>query len=119
MHGRILFTFLIATVAVLFSCQVALATDFVDVADDPPKYVGKTFTFLVWLEPGTISRHKLEDRDGKTTHADGYVVELADGTKEYGKGDGIGNRFGFQSGMNKLNPFLDKRARPEAKGSAR
>lgn len=108
MNVRYLLMYLITVVPTLLDSSVACATDFVDAADDPPKYVGQTFTFLVWVEPDTISRERLEDSDGKTTHADGYIVVLEDGSKQHGKGDRVGNRFGFLSGKNRLNPFLDK-----------
>ena len=74
-----------------------------DIADDPKKYVGMTYTFLVWIPGSSVSPTK-EKNDEDQVVVDGYVFEFAPGERDPTKADKVGNR--FEVIADKLNPFI-------------
>jgi hypothetical protein len=77
---------------------------FLDVAEQPDKFVGKEFIFMVWIEPSTLNR------DDAT---DGYRLEIRDGGVPYERAESVGNRFGLIT--NELNIVVPKGIGREAK----
>lgn len=77
-----------------------------DITDDPDKYVGLTYTFVVWINGRSVKREKETNNEDKVV-VDGYVLEMAPGERNPNKSDNIGNRFGVQP--DELNPFISSK----------
>ena len=77
-----------------------------DISDDPDKFVGITFTMLVWINGSTLRRVKQTNNEDQIV-VDGYTLEFCPADRDPKKTNWIGNRFSVLP--DQMTPFISSK----------